>query len=103
MREKLNRRDFGRTCSNPGVSTPESNRRRFLNALEVKRNAARGFAFGIVATAAVYAFFIVLPGGFELGRDLYYLGLAAVMAVGLGGLTTAVLVALRARRLVREQ
>jgi hypothetical protein len=84
------------------VSSPESNRRRFVEALRVKRNAARGFAFGIAATVAVYAFFIILPGGFELGRDLYFLGLAAVMAVGLGGLATAVLVALRARRLARE-
>jgi hypothetical protein len=87
--------------SDPETS-PQSGRQRFVQALEVRRNALRGFWFGIVATVAVYAFFIILPGGFELGRDLYYVGLALVMAAGLGGLATAVLVALRARRLVKE-
>lgn len=82
---------------------PQSGRRRFLEALEVRHNAVRGFAFGFLVTAVVYVLFVVvLSSGFDVARNLYYLGLALTMALGIGGLATAVLMVLRARRLTRE-
>ena len=81
----------------------QSGRKAFLDALAVKRNAIWGFSFGFAVTALVYILFIVvLSGSFELVRGAYYLTLALSMALGVGGLTTAVLVALRARRLSKE-
>ncbi|QSG07137.1 DUF7536 family protein [Halapricum desulfuricans] len=79
---------------------PESGRARFVEALQVRKHALRGFGVGIAVTALVYLFFVVLPG--TGGAGLWYLGLGASLALSLGGLLTAVLVALQARRLTRE-
>lgn len=96
---------LGRPAEVSGVSDERSpsGRQRFLEALEVRHNAVRGFAVGFLVTAAVYLLFVVvLSGGFDLVRNLYYLGLALTMALGLGGLVTALLMALQARRLTKE-
>ncbi|MEF8882133.1 MAG: hypothetical protein V5A34_06390 [Halapricum sp.] len=81
---------------------PESGRARFLEALEVRKNAVRGFGFGVLATIIVYVLFVVLPGKGGLRASVWYLGLGVSLALALGGLVTTVLVALRARRLAKE-
>ncbi|MFB6298394.1 MAG: hypothetical protein ABEH56_07730 [Salinirussus sp.] len=72
-----------------------------LDAFRVRRNAALGFATGGTVAAVVFVWFVVLP--VETVRSpLYYLALAFVLATAAGGLVTAVLIALRARRLSKE-
>ena len=78
----------------------ESGRARFLEALEVRKHAVRGFGIGIALTVLVYVLFVVLPGGGE--SWVWYLGLGASLALSLGGLITMVLVAVQARRLTKE-
>lgn len=78
----------------------ESGRARFLDALDVRRNAIRGFGIAIAVTVLVYVLFVVLPGG---GEDwIWYLGLGASLALSLGGLLTAIFVAVRARELAND-
>ncbi len=89
----------------PGVSADAdaqepSGKARFIEALEVPRNARRGFGFGFVFTVAVFVFFIIIPGTNR--SQLYYLGLAFVLAVGIGGIVTTVLTARTAYRLSKE-
>jgi len=85
-----------------GVSNdrPESGRARFLEALEVRKHAIRGFGLGIALTVLAYVLLVVLPGGGE--SWIWYLGLGASLALSLGGLITMVLVAVQARRLTKE-
>lgn len=78
-----------------------SGRARFLEALEVRKNAIRGFGFGLVVTVVVYLAFVVVPGA-GLAASIWYLGLALSLALALGGLVTTILVAIRARRLATE-
>ena len=67
-------------------------------ALNVPRNAKIGFAGALLATAAIFAFF-VLPG---TQRPAYlYLALAFVLTASLGGLLTVVLTVVSAVRLAR--
>jgi hypothetical protein len=72
----------------------------FVEALEVPRNARRGFGFGLVFTVAVFTFFVVIPGTDR--SQVYYLALAFVLAVGIGGIATAVLTMRTAYRLSKE-
>jgi fucose permease len=68
-----------------------------IEALNVRRNAVRGFVFGFVFTVAVFTFFVVVPG---VSRSpVYYVALAFVLATGLGALVTAALVLWDAYRL----
>jgi hypothetical protein len=71
-----------------------------LRALGVRKHAIRGFAAGIAVAVAVYVFFVVVPGTYR--SRLYYLALAFVLATGVGAMVTIVLVALRARRLIKD-
>jgi len=72
----------------------------FVEALEVPQNARRGFGFGLVFTVAVFVFFVVIPGTDR--SQLYYLALAFVLAVGIGGIATMVLTARTAYRLSKK-
>ena len=72
----------------------------FVEALEVPRNARLGFGFGLVFTIAVFVFFVVIPGTNR--SQVYYLALAFVLAVGVGGIATTVLTARTAYRLSKE-
>ncbi|MDG5775652.1 hypothetical protein QA599_04290 [Haloarculaceae archaeon H-GB1-1] len=72
----------------------------FLDALDLRRNARRGFAIGVLFAVAVYVFFVTIPGTYR--SPLYYVALAFVLAVGVGGLATVGLVAIRAKRLAQE-
>lgn len=85
-----------------GVSeqTQTSGRAAFLQALNVRRNALAGFAFALVVTVAVFGFFVVIPGTYRSVG--YYLALAFVLVLSLGGLATAVLTLFSAIRLARE-
>ena len=88
----------------PGVSGTDdrqSGRAAMVEALRVRRNAVRGFAAGIVFTAAVFLVFVVFPPG-TAQSTVYYVGLAIVLALTTGGLATIVLVALEARRLAKS-
>jgi hypothetical protein len=67
----------------------------------VRQNAKRGVAIGVVFTAVVFLFFVVLPRG-TVRSPVYYLALAFVLAMATSGLATALLVARRARDLSRE-
>ncbi|WP_435180722.1 DUF7536 family protein [Halorussus sp. AFM4] len=81
-------------------NVPERPRANFAAALNVRRNAVRGFAFSLLFTAAVLALFVFVPG---TNRPVvYYLGLGFVLAAALGALTTTVLTLLSAYRLARE-
>lgn len=71
-----------------------------IDALEVRRNAKRGFAAGILFAAAIFTFFVVVPGTYR--SPLLYVGLAFVVAVTTGLLATTILTALTARRLARD-
>jgi fucose permease len=79
---------------------PERPRANFLAALNVRRNAVRGFAFGLLVTAGVLALFVLLPGTHQ--PTAYYLGLGFVLAASLGALATAVLTLVSAYRLAKE-
>ncbi|MFB6084816.1 MAG: hypothetical protein ABEJ94_11295 [Halorientalis sp.] len=70
-----------------------------IEALNVRDNAVRGFVFGFLFTAAVFTFFVVIPG--VTRSPLYYVALAFVLATGLGALATAALVARDAYRLTK--
>lgn len=73
----------------------------FEGGLDLRRNALRGFAFGAALAAAVFVFFVLLPG---TTRPLgLYVGLAVVLGVSVGLLATVLLVGWRARRLPRER
>ncbi|WP_247005364.1 DUF7536 family protein [Halorientalis litorea] len=71
-----------------------------MAALNVQRNARVGFVAGLVVTVAIFVFFVVVPG--VRRSPLYYVGLAFVLAVGLGGLLTMGLTMVSAYRLSKE-
>jgi multisubunit Na+/H+ antiporter MnhE subunit len=71
------------------------------DALAVRRNAIRGFGFGVALAVFVLVFFVLLPGA-NYPVPLY-LALGFVLAFGAGVLATVVLVAIRAYRLAQEQ
>ena len=83
------------------VSENETGSGRLLEALDARRNALVGFAVGVVVTAAIFVFFVVLPGA-TTRSPVYYAALAFVLAMALGGLATVLLLAHRAYRLSRE-
>lgn len=67
-------------------------------ALNVPRNATVGFVAAFVVTALVFAVF-VLPG--TQRPTYFFLGLAFVLVMSLGGLLTVVLTVVSAVRLAR--
>ncbi|RBI63005.1 DUF7536 family protein [Halomicrococcus sp. NG-SE-24] len=75
-----------------------------VEALDVRRNAAVGFAVGVAVAVLLYAFRVGVVGSVrgQAGGPLTFLALGVVLALTLGALVTAVLVALSARRLARE-
>lgn len=79
---------------------PPSGRAALVRALHVRRNAKIGVGFGVLAALAVFAFFVVIPGTYR--SALFYVALAFVLAVSLGGLATAVLTLGSAIRLARS-
>ena len=79
---------------------PPSGRGAFVRALDVRRNARWGFAFGVLVAVAVFVFFVVVPGTYR--STLFYVALGFVLAVSLGGLATALLTLRSAVRLARE-
>ena len=81
---------------------PESGRARFLEALQVRKHAIRGFRFATVVTILIYLGFVVAPGGSGLEDAVWYLGLGLSLLLALGALVTTALVALEARRLARD-
>ncbi|WP_159904178.1 DUF7536 family protein [Salinirussus salinus] len=83
------------------MSDNETGPGRLLEALHLRRNALVGFAVGIAVTAAVFTFFVVLPGA-TTQSPVYYAALAFVLAMAVGGLATVLLLAYRAYRLSRE-
>ena len=83
------------------VSENETGPSRLLEALDARRNVLVGFAVGVVVTAVVFIFFVVLPGA-TTRSPVYYAALAFVLAMALGGLATALLLAYRAYRLSKE-
>jgi fucose permease len=81
-------------------NVPERPRANFVAALNVRRNAIRGFGFSLFATAAVLTLFVLLPGTRQ--PVPYYLGLGFVLATSLGALATTVLTLISAYRLAKE-
>jgi hypothetical protein len=78
-----------------------SSRQALVEALEVRQNAMRGLAVGLLFTAVVFYLFVVAPGG-TIRSPLYYVALGFVLALTMSGLATIVLVAVRAYRLAGE-
>lgn len=63
-------------------------------ALEVRRNATRGFGLGAVVAAAALTFFVLVPG---TSRPVaLFVGLGIVLGVSFGLLATVALVSWRA-------
>lgn len=77
-----------------------SGRAAFVRALNVRRNARWGFAFGVLVAIAVFVFFVVIPGTYRSAT--LYVALGFVLAVSVGGLATAALTLISAVRLARE-
>ncbi|WP_227352991.1 DUF7536 family protein [Haladaptatus salinisoli] len=77
---------------------------KLIEALNVRRNAAIGFAVSIALTVLVYVYRVVIVGEVpgQAGTPVYYLALGFVLAISLGALLTAVLTFVSARRIARE-
>lgn len=73
---------------------------RLLEVLEVRRNAKRGFLVGTLLAAALFVFFVAIPG--SIHSPVLFVGLAFVVAATSGALVTTVLVALRVRKLAQD-
>lgn len=58
-----------------------------IRALEVRKQAKRGFAVGVLTAAVTYYFFVVASGGSPYS-SLYLFALAAVLAFTMGLLAT---------------
>lgn len=71
------------------------------SALDVRTQAVRGFAVGVLAAAAVYYVFVVAPGG-TANDSLYLLSLAGVLAFTAGLLATLAFTVAAAVRLARS-
>ncbi|MFB6134294.1 MAG: hypothetical protein ABEJ55_04840 [Halanaeroarchaeum sp.] len=84
------------------MTDPDDPTDAMLAALEVRKNVRRGLTVGVLVSLAVYTVFVVLPPGTVRSR-LYYIVLAFVLAITLGGVVSAGLVARRALRLAREE
>jgi len=82
------------------VDPDASGRTAFMQALRVSRNARVGMAVGVAFTLVVFVFFVVIPGTFR--SPLWYLGLAGVLALSVGGLVAFLLTLARAIRLSRQ-
>lgn len=78
----------------------DGSKARLVAALEVRRNALWGFSISTGLTVGVLAFFVLVPG--SVHPTPYYLALAFVLAMSLGALLTAVLVARTAVRVNEE-
>ncbi|WP_018256916.1 DUF7536 family protein [Halomicrobium katesii] len=81
-------------------SQPDTGPGALVAALNVPTHAKRGFFLAGLLTAAVFAFFVVIPGAQR--PAVLYAGLAFVLFVSLGGLITAVFVAGSAIRQIRS-
>lgn len=75
-----------------------------IEALNVRRNAAVGFAVSIALTAIVYVYRVIIVGEVagQAGTPVYYLALGFVLTITLGALLTAVLTFVSAGRLARD-
>lgn len=80
--------------------SPRSPTATFLAALDVERNAKRGFAFGGALALAVLVVFVLVPG--TTRPAALYVLLAVVLATSAGALATVALVLISAYRLSRE-
>lgn len=72
-----------------------------LDRLGVRRQAKRGFALAVLIGAAVFAFFVLVPGTYR--SPWLYAMLLFVLVTTAGMLFTAVFVAAAAYRLVQEE
>jgi fucose permease len=81
-------------------NVPERPQANFVAALNVRRNAIRGFGFSLLATTAILALFVLLPG--TRRPTHYFLALGFVLALSLGALVTAVLTLISAYRLAKK-
>ena len=72
----------------------------FMQALRVQRNAAVGLGVGLAFTLAVFVLFVVIPG--TTRSPLYYVGLAAVLALSVAGLVAFCLTLVRVVHLSRQ-
>jgi acid phosphatase family membrane protein YuiD len=78
-----------------------SGRAALVEALHVRQNLKRGVVVGVVFTAAIFLFFVVLAPN-TVRSPLYYVALAFVLAMASSGLAAAILVMHRAYRLTKE-
>jgi len=72
-----------------------------VEALHVRQNLKRGLAVGVGFAVAVFVFFVVLAPG-TARSQLYYYGLAFVLAMTTSGLVAALLVMWRAYHLAQD-
>jgi hypothetical protein len=69
-------------------------------ALDVPRHARRGFAVGVLVAIGLFVLFVVVPGASR--SPALYVALAVVLAMAVGLLMTATLVAATAYRLAGD-
>lgn len=72
-----------------------------VSALDLRTQALRGFAVGLLAAVAVYYFFVVAPGGSSYGNP-FLLALGGVLAFTAGLLATLAFTLGAAVRLARS-
>jgi len=84
----------------PHAGETQSGRAAFVSALRVRRNTKWGVVVGLAFTAAVFVFFVVIPGATR--STLWYVALAFVLALSTAGLVAFVLTLVRAVRLSRQ-
>lgn len=82
------------------ADTDRSGTTAFVSALRVRRNAIVGFGIGAIFATLVFARYAYLPDR-RYGLA-YWLGLAVVLAVGVGLLLTVCLTLVRTYRLARR-
>jgi len=82
------------------ATEPDSGPGALIEALNVVTHAKRGFVLAAVLTAAVFVFFVAIPGA-QRPAPLY-VALGFVLFVSLGGLITAVFTAGTLLRQLRQ-
>jgi hypothetical protein len=73
---------------------------RLVDALAVRTQAVRGFSAGFALAAALFVFFVLVPGSER--SPLLYVGLGVVFGISFGLLATVALVLVAGYRLTRR-
>jgi hypothetical protein len=91
----------GEAAADAQPSDGPNSRAALVRALEVRRNLARGLAVGVLTALLAVLVFVLFPAATDRPAPFYAL-LAFVLATTTGALVATLLVANRARTLVKQ-